>query len=562
MQALSVMSRLTALAALGCFPIPSLAGPVISVNVADNAVVGDVVTVKAQATSDAGIAKVEFSVDDQVRATSTKAPYEYKWDTIDENEGRHTLVVNAYDGAGQATSKRIKVEVDNELSRGAGPHAEKALALFRQEDFDGAMLEARKAYRIDNASLDAIRALAAATGGKGDVNRALNLLEEPQRVNNQVVGDPKSFPLSDRVGLELRALFRTRRAETQTTPAALLADMAAVYEFWRRLADVRLADVRTKRGSGAATPASLIQEGDALFELGDVDGALVSYEKVPSSAPERVAADNRRVAALLSCRRQGEAENILSGLTTSGRANDQSQALRAALYLRRYQFDRARAEAKGPAERGSLTGKLVSAYAELAFLNFNRAFDLLKQVDAKCPSAESRYLAACCFLDARDLPRATRMLFDSLRFAPGNLDAYVLRALQLAILSPKDGANQALPLLDYVLQKEPEHTAAKLGRAALLIQLKRARQAEPMARDLTREDRSAADVWMVSAALYAGGTEQLKATEALAEARKLAPERFPDTTIPLMTELLPRLARYRRPPLITPALLDAESPVR
>jgi len=141
------------------------AGPTLIVNITDSSVVGDIVTVKVQATSEAGITKVEFSVDDQIKSTSLKAPYEYKWDTVDEEEGRHTLIINAYDGAGSASTKRIKVEVDNELSKGVKPHAEKAFKLFREDDYDGTLLEGRKAHKIDMANLEAIQALAAGRSG-------------------------------------------------------------------------------------------------------------------------------------------------------------------------------------------------------------------------------------------------------------------------------------------------------------------------------------------------------------------------------------------------------------
>src|SRR6185503_6284693 len=111
-------------------PIP----PVLSVNVKDNALVGDVVTVTAMASSEAGIIRVEFSVDDQLKATVLKRPYEYKWDTIDEEEGRHTLIVAAFDTDGKTATKRIKLEVENGLSMGVKPHAENALAAFRKAD--------------------------------------------------------------------------------------------------------------------------------------------------------------------------------------------------------------------------------------------------------------------------------------------------------------------------------------------------------------------------------------------------------------------------------------------
>src|ERR1051325_8085089 len=103
--------------------LPHLDGPVITANVSDKDVVSDVVTVKAQASSENGIAKGEFSIDDQIRATQSRPPFEYKWDTVDEEEGHHTVIVSAYDGAGKAVAKRIKVEVDNGLSLGVKPHA-------------------------------------------------------------------------------------------------------------------------------------------------------------------------------------------------------------------------------------------------------------------------------------------------------------------------------------------------------------------------------------------------------------------------------------------------------
>src|SRR5262249_41253854 len=101
------------------------AGPVLSVNLKDNELVGDVLTVTATASSEAGIARVEFSVDDQLRATVLKRPYEYKWDTVDEEEGRHTLIIAAFDLDGKTATRRIKLEIDNGLALGVKPHADK-----------------------------------------------------------------------------------------------------------------------------------------------------------------------------------------------------------------------------------------------------------------------------------------------------------------------------------------------------------------------------------------------------------------------------------------------------
>src|SRR2546423_1170141 len=256
-------------------------GPAITVSVNDKDVVSDVVTVKAQASSDNGISKVEFSVDDQIRAMQAKPPFEYKWDTIDEEEGHHTLIISAYDGAGKAVAKRIKVEVDNGLSLGVKPHAEKAMALFRKGDFETAALEGRKAYRINIADPAAIRGLSLSVGlpEKGDLNRALDLLEKQQVINNQAIGDAKIYPMADPDALELRAYFRLLRAAKQTAAGPMIADLSIVYDFWRKLTEARLATVRAQ--SADTSPAGLIALGDALLDHDDYTDALLAYERVP-----------------------------------------------------------------------------------------------------------------------------------------------------------------------------------------------------------------------------------------------------------------------------------------
>lgn len=534
--------------------------PVVTINITDNAVVGDIAPITVIATDASGITKVELSIDDQLRATFMKPPYEYKWDTIDENEGRHTVIIAVFDNNGKASNKRIKVEVDNNLSLGVKPHAKKSLELFRQDKYDDAMLEARKAYRLNNADLDAIRALAAATGGKGDENRALDLLEKQQRINNQDIGDMKDYPMKDRESLLLRALFRVQRAAKQTNPAMLVADLSTVYNFWREISDTFMAEARTKYPATDTSPTTLLALGDALYDHGDFDEALATYEKVPASAKEHLTAENRAALTMISLRRFGEAERRLAALVKAKTENDTTHALLGMLLLRQYRFEKARAEVDDGAKRGSLSCLLIGAYADLAGRLFDRAFDALKKLDARVRGPESNYLAASLFLDTRDTKRAIDAVFASLKFAPAQLDTYTLRGFQLGALTPNanDGFAQALPLFDFVLQRDPNHAGAKLGKAIALVHLKRYKQADPLLNDLTRQDRNAADIWVALAAGSSGLNEQKTATESLATARKLDPARFPDVTVPLMPDLMQRAATYRRIPLLTPALLAAE----
>jgi len=541
-----------------CVTVTAWAGPTVEVNVQDNAVVGDVLTVKARPASEAGIARVEFSVDDQLRATVTQPPYEYKWDTIDEDEGRHTLSVAVLDGDGKAATKRIKVEVDNGLSQGVKPHADRALESFRRGEYDAALLAARKAYKISQTDIDAIRAMAAGVGGTGDFNRALDLLEKPPRMNNQVVGDPKNFPLADRTALELRGLFHVRRAGTQPNAAAMLPDLAAAYELGRRLDDLDLKELRAKYPGSDQSAVALLAVGDALFLRGDYEEALALYKRVPADSKEGVAAQNRVALALLRLNRLRDAELLLNNMIGGGPANDATHAILGAVYLQQRRFAQARKQAEGPAQRRSLTGLIVLAYADLALLDYRRAYEALQQAAARGPLPEVAYLAALLFTDTGDLKRATDAFIETIARMPTLLDAHTLRGYQLAWLVPSDGFAQAQALFDFVLKRDPFHAGAKMGKAVALIQQKKCKAAEPLLKDLARDDRTAGDVWVGLAAVHADGNRQQMANDALAQARRLEPQRFKDVMVPRMPEFVRRVARYRRPPLLTPALLALE----
>ncbi len=537
---------------LAAGPVP----PVLSVNVKDNTLVGDVLTVTAMASSEAGITRVEFSVDDQLKATVLKRPFEYKWDTIDEEEGRHTLIVAAFDTDGKTATKRIKLEVDNGLSMGVKPHADKGLAAFRKADFDTAFLEGRKAYRIKNSDPDAIRAMAAGVGGRGDINRAIDLLEKPQNINNQVIGDPKIFPLADKDSLEVRGYFHLRRAALAPDKAAA-PELALVQDLGRRSMAIRAAETKAMHPAPYKTTAEQFVVGDALFAQGAFEGALEAYRAGPAPAKD-TSSVNHQALALIMIDRQVEAETLLQDQITSGKANDATHAILGAIYLRQHKFSRARQEADGPAQRKSLIGTLVMAHGDLAQRDFRGCIDYLKQLLEKADTVEVHYLASALAMDGKDLSKAAASAMEAISRSPALIEPYVLRAFQLATLVPTEGINQALPIFELAIQRDPKNQEARMGRATILMQQKKFKTAEPIIRELSREDRLSADVWVGMAALSAEENDRIKVMEQLAQAKRLDPELFPDTLVPRMPEFLVRVARYRRPPLLTPALLAIE----
>ena len=67
--------------------------------------------VKAEATDDFGITKVEFLVDGTCKNTKVVGPYHWIWDTTCEIDGDHILKVVAFDTSGQTATTEVSVTI-------------------------------------------------------------------------------------------------------------------------------------------------------------------------------------------------------------------------------------------------------------------------------------------------------------------------------------------------------------------------------------------------------------------------------------------------------------------
>src|SRR5436190_25281 len=123
------LSLTAALATLSAGRADALAGPTIKFVLADGAKLSDTAAIVAKVTpdGDVGIEKVEFAVDDQLKASDQSTPYSFDWDTLEEKEGEHTIVATAFDAKGRTARAKITITIDNDLAKGADYHAAAAL---------------------------------------------------------------------------------------------------------------------------------------------------------------------------------------------------------------------------------------------------------------------------------------------------------------------------------------------------------------------------------------------------------------------------------------------------
>lgn len=79
----------------------------------DGEIVKDTITIKANASDDRGVSRVEFYLDNTLHSADNTFAYEYTWDTKTVIDGAYALKVKAYDDAGNSAEDHIVVKVNN-----------------------------------------------------------------------------------------------------------------------------------------------------------------------------------------------------------------------------------------------------------------------------------------------------------------------------------------------------------------------------------------------------------------------------------------------------------------
>jgi chitodextrinase len=95
-----------------CMTLADTTKPITTITMPDDlsTITGDA-TVKASATDASGISKVEFYIQDVLKATDTTSPYEYQWAASTLPNGTYNITVKSYDAAGNSSFDARSVTV-------------------------------------------------------------------------------------------------------------------------------------------------------------------------------------------------------------------------------------------------------------------------------------------------------------------------------------------------------------------------------------------------------------------------------------------------------------------
>lgn len=84
---------------------------------ANNATLSGTATISSSASDNVGVTMVEFYANGTFLSASNVAPYSYNWDTRGVGDGYYSILVKAYDNAGNSTqSSTVRVTVNNSIA--------------------------------------------------------------------------------------------------------------------------------------------------------------------------------------------------------------------------------------------------------------------------------------------------------------------------------------------------------------------------------------------------------------------------------------------------------------
>lgn len=520
-----------------------LAGPALAARadlavrfvLADGSKVSDIATVEARVTGaeDVGVQKVEFTVDGQVAGSDVSTPYTLEWDTLAVQEGQHKIAARATDANGATASAEVSLVVDNELARGADYHADQALEAVKSGDLDAAARSARRALKLQPGNVRAARALAAIWRKRGELAKALDVLNAA----NPAADDVES----------MRAIIAMTiaRGDAMGDVQEFLTASASAVEIARKHWGARI----------AALPkdAPAVEAGDAFFAAHAYGDAIKAYQRAGDALTAPLAAVNRLLLAYVVSNRQKEAETLVKSLTREKRSDDVTCAVIGLWRLSRQEVKAAREVVAEAATREVLPAMIVLAVCDLATGARKKATPTIERIAAIAPDLpEVLLLKSFIETDAQD---ARRDISLALQSDPAMIEAYVVRAYQMALGRDAKRYNLAEDLLNAALKIEPKNYYASQAMAAVLMARERPQEADMYVQQILTTMPNAPDAMVTRAALCVFLDKSAEITTLLDRARKVDEDHWNFVYAPKPAELLAALYQRRISPGVTPASL-------
>ncbi len=515
----------------------------------------NIVRYEVEADSSAGVARVTFEVDDQFRLEVKKPPYRYDWDTLNENDGPHTIAIVAYNNNGQTGVLRTKVAVENKLSLGIPYYAEQALEAMRTGDEVTLEHAARKAYKISTAEPDAIRAMALYIGFRGNVDEAMRMLNDRQ-----------SGIIDDEVTLEIKGFLQLLRAGRNPNLIAMLPDLRTGLGMAQQRARIIISETKKRISDSSTDPSALLNRGDIFWTYHKYEAAFASYTSAEQLAKEPALLRRiqlRKGIALLRLGRIKEAEDIAKALLKKFGGDYTVQALNGAVLYYQRRYSEAQNMVEKAADKKNLASVMVCSMTDLILGARARAYKQVRDAFKVLDGTETQFAALAVLAEAGEKENARKSFTLAIMNSPlavSTLSEYAFNSMVFE--NAPDRFQYALNIFDVALNLEPDNASALSGRAVALYGLKRWKSLTDCLEKLHNADPVSPDLFVLMAAEMSQDPAKAPAiAEALRRANRLDPINFNFKDVPKAEILAAKVMRVRRVLPLTPFVMDrADNP--
>jgi len=429
------MRNLLLLAVLGLASLASAAVK-LTVDAANGDKVGGERTFVVGVASPDEITSVEFYIGDDLRDTDSSQPYEFRLDTLAEQEGPVKVSFAAYTSKGDTAKVTLDLVIDNELGKGAPFFVAQAQAALSDSKWDVALTAGRVALRIDPKLSSARIAVARAYLGK-------NVLDSAQKFVEEVVAEePKNIEALELLaGIRVRSaiMVTNRGGDKNATLDLIRQTLAAAAAAQRSVYDLRL------DAFGSITNANRLNYADLALRAGRYSLAANTLRDVFRRDDRVAEVANRYVYALIRSSRWAEAARVMDVHQRRGTPDGVGQSLQA--ILANYRGDTATAtEAMRQAVvngGASMAVPTAQAYIFLREANFKDLRPVANRLstDAGNTSVGNYYVAAALFQANEFEPSRLRFELAVLE-DPANVDMYLQKANQAIAFSYQTGLSE------------------------------------------------------------------------------------------------------------------------
>lgn len=267
------------------------------------------------------IQAVEFYLGDDLRESDGSTPYEFKVDTIGEEDGDYKFRFKGFTTEGQNVEKVFNLKIDNGVSKGAAYHVERGNEFIVNGQFDDAITAGRIAQKADKDFNPARILLAQANFRKGFYDKAQKFAEDALEADKKSKV-AKDILISLKINQAFNAVSRNaddRKDVIKTIKSAL----SSAIEIRKTQQDDEIAAVSANKGS--------IEYLDAAIRSRRYSLVIDSLSDKLTSDYKNNELNNRLLFAYLLTNQINKADAFLTSVKKFGELDGYGYALAAVL---------------------------------------------------------------------------------------------------------------------------------------------------------------------------------------------------------------------------------------